>query len=182
MISYNIFPSLFLVLQCKFFPLWLRHLTSATKVRYLRSSAFYRAPWKLAEPWSLICSELQLPSELVPIFSKARNAAVVSLLTCWGFMASTTLRMWAASPDIQPSTPSSNSHWPALVSPMSWSPFGLTRDKTRPNSLNLKWTLGTRAGALYSSVFQPFLHHGPLYAIKKFGEHQTKFYNHNYDV
>jgi len=44
---YNIFPSLFflfMILQCNFFPLWLRHQTSATKLRYLRSSAFYRQP------------------------------------------------------------------------------------------------------------------------------------------
>jgi len=44
---YNIFPQLFflfLILQRTFFPLWLRHQTSATKLRYLRSSAFYRQP------------------------------------------------------------------------------------------------------------------------------------------
>ena len=52
--------------------------------------------------WALMSSESQLPCELVPIFSKARNAAVGSLLTGWGVMASPALRMWAASPDIQP--------------------------------------------------------------------------------
>jgi len=44
----NIFPSLFflfLLLQCNFFPLQLRHQTSATKLRYLRSSAFYKQPF-----------------------------------------------------------------------------------------------------------------------------------------
>ena len=47
-------------------------------------------------------SELQLPSKLVSIFLKARNVAVGSLLTGWGFTASPALRMRAASPDIQP--------------------------------------------------------------------------------
>jgi len=32
------------LLQPNFSPLCLRHQTSATKLRYLRSSAFYRAP------------------------------------------------------------------------------------------------------------------------------------------
>ena len=32
-------------LQRNFFPLRLRHQTSATKLRYLRSSAFYRQPF-----------------------------------------------------------------------------------------------------------------------------------------
>ena len=44
---YSIFPALFflfLIMQCNFFPLQLRHETSATKLRYLRSSAFYRQP------------------------------------------------------------------------------------------------------------------------------------------
>ena len=36
----------FILLQRNFFPLQLRHQTSATKLRYLRSSAFYRAPSK----------------------------------------------------------------------------------------------------------------------------------------
>jgi len=46
---YNIFPSLFflfLILKRNFFPLQLRHQTSATKLRYLQSSAFYRQPKK----------------------------------------------------------------------------------------------------------------------------------------
>ena len=44
---YNIFPQLFflfLILQHNFFRLRLRHQTSATKLRYWRSSAFYRQP------------------------------------------------------------------------------------------------------------------------------------------
>jgi len=45
-------------------------------------------------------SELQSPSELVPKILKAWNAAVVILLTGWGFMVSPALRMPAASPDI----------------------------------------------------------------------------------
>ena len=32
------------LLQSNFFPLWLRHQTSATKLRYLLSYAFYKAP------------------------------------------------------------------------------------------------------------------------------------------
>jgi len=40
----HIFPSLFFLLQHNFFPLQLRLQTSATKLRYLRSSAFYRQP------------------------------------------------------------------------------------------------------------------------------------------
>jgi len=44
---YNIFPSLFLHLQRNFFPLQLPHQTFTTKLCYLRSSAFYRAPTKL---------------------------------------------------------------------------------------------------------------------------------------
>jgi len=43
--SYNIFPSLFLILQRNFFLFRLRHQTSAAKLRYLRSSAFYRQPY-----------------------------------------------------------------------------------------------------------------------------------------
>ena len=43
---YNIYPSLFLLLQRNFFPLRLCHQTSATKLRYLRSSVFYRQPLK----------------------------------------------------------------------------------------------------------------------------------------
>jgi len=39
----------------------------------------------------------------------------------WGFMASPALKMQAASQDIQPSTPSSRGHWPALVSALPWS-------------------------------------------------------------
>ena len=39
----------------------------------------------------------------------------------WGFMASPVLKMQAASQDIQPSTPSSRGHWPALVSALPWS-------------------------------------------------------------
>jgi len=35
---------LFLIVQRNFFPLRLRHQTSATKLRYLRSSAFSRQP------------------------------------------------------------------------------------------------------------------------------------------
>jgi len=35
---------LFLILQSNFFPLRLHHQTSATKLRYLRSSPFYRQP------------------------------------------------------------------------------------------------------------------------------------------
>ena len=41
---YNIFLSLFFLLQRNFFPLRLRHQTYATKLRYLQSSTFYRAP------------------------------------------------------------------------------------------------------------------------------------------
>ena len=37
---------------------------------------------------ALMSSQLQLPCELVSIFSNARNAAAGSLLTGWGFMAS----------------------------------------------------------------------------------------------
>jgi len=37
---YNIFLSLFLLLQCNFFPLWLRHQTSTTKLSYF----IYEAP------------------------------------------------------------------------------------------------------------------------------------------
>ena len=47
---YNIFPSLFffvLLLQRNFFPLLLRHQTSATKLHYLRSYAFYRESFYL---------------------------------------------------------------------------------------------------------------------------------------
>ena len=84
--------------------------------------------------WALMSSELQLPSDPVPTFSKARNAAVVSLLTGWGFMASPALKMRAASPDIQSSTLSSNGHWPASVSPLSWSPLAWRR---RPDGLTL---------------------------------------------
>jgi len=43
----NIFPSiffLFLILQRNFFPLRLRHQTSASKLRYIRSSGIYRQP------------------------------------------------------------------------------------------------------------------------------------------
>jgi len=39
----------------------------------------------------------------------------------WGSMASPVLKMQAASQGIQPSTPSSRGHWPALVSPPLWS-------------------------------------------------------------
>ena len=91
--------------------------------------------------WGLMSSELQLPSEPVPIFSKARNAAVVSLLTGWGFMACPTIRIRAASPDIQPSTLSSNGHWPALVSPLSWSL--LAWRGIEEGLIVWPWTLGT---------------------------------------
>jgi len=35
---------LFLILQGNFYPLWLHHQTSATKLCYLWSSTFYRQP------------------------------------------------------------------------------------------------------------------------------------------
>jgi len=42
---YNIFPLLFFLLQRNFFPRWLHHQTSTTKLCYLRSFAFYKAPF-----------------------------------------------------------------------------------------------------------------------------------------
>ena len=66
-------------------------------------------------------SVLQSPSELVSISFKAQNAATAKLLMSWGSMASPVLKMQAASQGIQPSTPSSRGHWPALVSPLPWS-------------------------------------------------------------
>jgi len=62
---YNIFPSLFfffLILQFNFFPLRLRHQTSANKLRYLRSSAFYRQPSMIMMTkliLSMICEKRQ---------------------------------------------------------------------------------------------------------------------------
>jgi len=41
---------------------------------------------------------------------ESTERSVGSLLTGWGFVASPALRMRAASPDIQPETPSSNDH------------------------------------------------------------------------
>jgi len=63
----------------------------------------------------LMSSVLQSSSELVPKSSKAQNAAAAKLLMSWGSMASPVLKMQAASQGIQPSTPSSRGHWPALV-------------------------------------------------------------------
>jgi len=59
-------------------------------------------PSPIASVGNLMSSESQLPCELVPKFLKTRNAAVVSLLTGWDFMALPALRMRAASPDSQP--------------------------------------------------------------------------------
>ena len=54
--------------------------------------------------------------------------------------------MQAASQGIQPSTPSSRGHWPALVSPLPWSLSGwLTMEGGRMAWL---WAPGTEAGAL----------------------------------
>ena len=93
--------------------------------------------------WALMSSESQLPCKLVLIFSKARNAAAGSLLTGWGFMASLTLRMRAASPDIQLQIPSSNDQWFALVFPVL-EPVGLTKDRRRPDDLILNpWHRGS---------------------------------------
>jgi len=94
-------------------------------------------------------SKLQLPYKLVPIFLKAQNTVVVSLLTGWGFMASPALRMWATSPDI-----SHQLHlqtvidWLALGSPLSWSLLAWWRIK---GPMVWPWTLGTGAGTLYGT-------------------------------
>ena len=66
-----------------------------------------------------------------------------------GFMASPALRMRAASLDIQPSTSSSNGHWPALVSPLSWSPLAWRGIEECP--MVWPWTPGTGVGALYGT-------------------------------
>ena len=64
-------------------------------------TAAWSEAFPIASVWALMSSESQLPCELVPIFLKAQNAAVGSLLTGWGFTASPALRMQATSPDIQ---------------------------------------------------------------------------------
>ena len=69
----------------------------------------------------VMSSVLQSPSELVPKSLKARNATVAKLLMSWDSMDSPVLRMQAASQGIQPSTPSSRGHWPALVPLLPWS-------------------------------------------------------------
>jgi len=67
--------------------------------------------------WALMSSESQLPCELVPIFSKARNAAVGSLLTGWGFTASPALKMQAASRTL------SHKLHPQTITDPHWSPL-----------------------------------------------------------
>jgi len=90
-------------------------------------------------------SVLQSPSELVPKSLKAQNAAAAKLLMSWGSMASTVLKMQAASQSIQPSTPSSRGHWAALVSPLPWSLSAwLTMEGGRMAWL---WAPGTEAEA-----------------------------------
>jgi len=74
----------------------------------LHRKATDTAAWSEAFPIASIgnllsCDELQITIALrtgVNRISKARNAAVGSLLTGWGFMAFPALRMRAASPDI----------------------------------------------------------------------------------
>ena len=74
--------------------------------------------------WALISSESQLPCELVPIFFKARNAAVGSLSTGWVFTASPALIKNASRfPRHSAINSSSNDHWPALASPLFLSPL-----------------------------------------------------------
>ena len=85
------------------------------------------------------------PSELVPKSLKAQNAPVAKLLMSWDSMVSPILKMQAASQGIQPSTPSSRGHWPALVSPLPWSLSAwLTMEGGRMTWL---WAPGTEAGA-----------------------------------
>ena len=104
--------------------------------------------------WALMSTELQSPSELVPKFLKAWNATVVSLLIyTLGSMASPVLRIWAASPDIHASTSFSKGHWPALVSPLSWSTLAW---QGIGGLMVWLWTLGTRAGASDTIVVDTF--------------------------
>jgi len=124
--------------------------------RLLTAQKSHSAAWSEAFPISSV-GNLLSPDELrIAIvlrtgakILKARNAAVVSLLTGWGFRASPALRMRAASPDIQPSTPSSNGNWPALVSPLSWSPLAWRGIEEGP--MVWPWIFGTGAGALYGT-------------------------------
>jgi len=52
--SLNYFSFFYFATQL-FFPLRLRHQTSATKLRYLRSSAFYRKHWNgIEKVWKMI--------------------------------------------------------------------------------------------------------------------------------
>ena len=80
--------------------------------RLLTAKKSHTAAWSEAFPIASI-GNLVSPDELQitialrigasnRIFSKARNAAVGSLLTGWGFTTFPALRMRAASPDIQP--------------------------------------------------------------------------------
>jgi len=81
------------------------HSLSCSKPQALGTTAqkSHTVAWLQAFPiasvGNLMSSELQLPSELVPKFLKARNSAVASLLAGWGFMAFPASRMGATSPD-----------------------------------------------------------------------------------
>ena len=121
--------------------------------RLLTAQKSHTAAWSEAFPIASV-GNLLSPDELQPAIALRTGANTFestecrcgSLLTGWDVMASPALRMRAASPDIQPWTPSSNDHWPALVSPLSLIP--LAWQKIEEGLMVWPWTPGKEEGAL----------------------------------
>ena len=94
----------------------------------LAAQESHTAAWSEAFPIASV-GNLLSPEELRIAIALQNGAKIFESTKCrygkivmsWGSMVSPVLKMQAASQGIQPSTPPSRGHWPALVSPLPWS-------------------------------------------------------------